>query len=146
MDLEKYQGKWYEIYKQNADFESFCDMSTAEYKLLPNGSLKVKNKCYSKSGLGESLSDYYFEYKYLTEVNGIASPTSIYNILDLKFDFNPNKSSKYIIFYTDYNYSIVGNLDNNYLSVLSKFPPNLSSQYLDLLLQKAKSYGFKILQ
>ena len=48
LDLEKYQGRWYQIYGNNFDqlFEKFASCITADYTLVPNGNVTVLNSQY----------------------------------------------------------------------------------------------------
>lgn len=50
LDLEKYQGRWYQIYGNNFDqlFEKFSSCITADYTLVPNGNVTVLNSQYEK--------------------------------------------------------------------------------------------------
>ena len=45
LDLEKYQGRWYQIYGNNFDqlFEKYSSCITADYTLVPNGNVSVLN-------------------------------------------------------------------------------------------------------
>ncbi|MBO5854595.1 MAG: lipocalin family protein, partial [Bacteroidales bacterium] len=46
IELNKYLGKWYEIARFDHSFERDMQNVTAEYKLLPNGNIKVINSGY----------------------------------------------------------------------------------------------------
>ena len=45
LDLNRYQGLWYEIARFPVSFEEGCFGVTAEYALNPDGSVKVTNSC-----------------------------------------------------------------------------------------------------
>lgn len=45
VDLNRYQGLWYEIARFPVSFEDGCFGVTAEYKINPDGSVLVKNSC-----------------------------------------------------------------------------------------------------
>lgn len=45
VDLERYQGLWYEIARFPVSFEEGCVGVTAEYTLNPDGTIKVVNTC-----------------------------------------------------------------------------------------------------
>ena len=45
VDLERYQGLWYEIARFPNRFEEGCEGVTAEYTLNPDGTVKVLNTC-----------------------------------------------------------------------------------------------------
>ena len=46
VDINRYAGKWYEIASYPAWFQKGCTASTAEYSLLPNGKIRVVNRCH----------------------------------------------------------------------------------------------------
>jgi 16S rRNA (uracil1498-N3)-methyltransferase len=50
LDLEKYQGRWYQIYGNDFDqlFEKFSSCITADYTLVPDGNVTVLNSQYEK--------------------------------------------------------------------------------------------------
>ena len=45
-DLQKYQGKWYEIARLNHSFEEGMEQVTANYTINDDGTVKVINKGY----------------------------------------------------------------------------------------------------
>lgn len=59
VDLESYVGLWYEVRRIENEFQDNephpgdgpCFNTTAEYGLLPNGKVSVKNTCYRTSGV-----------------------------------------------------------------------------------------------
>ena len=163
VDLFLYSGKWYEIYVQNAFFEMGCDAATAEYEMIPGG-LSVLNKCYSKNGKGSIYTIQEPYYKEVMQIKGVAKPLNYEGFpmplcpmtLDNTFVFNPynnvgeydltfetGQKGIYKIFFTNYYFSIVGTLENNYLSILSR-TPYVNREVLNYYLNLARSYGFKI--
>lgn len=141
-DIVKYQGKFYQIYKQNAYFEIECQASTAFYELSKDGKkLNVKNTCYSENGTSDSYTLEDTKLKELKSIKGIATPTDDPFIFNIEFEYG--QKGIYHIFYTDYEFSIVGNLKTNYLSILSR-NPYVSDEKLQKLKNLASTYGFKI--
>jgi apolipoprotein D and lipocalin family protein len=141
-DIEKYQGKFYQVYKQNAFFENDCQLSTAYYQLTPDGkSLNVENICYSINGTGEEHSKIYKVYKRLRSIKGVAKPTKNPYIFDIEFEFG--QKGIYRIIYTDYEFSIIGDLETNYLSILSRCPI-INKEKLKYLKKIASNSGFII--
>jgi lipocalin len=119
IDLYKYQGLFYEVYRQNAYFEYICDIPsfeerstvTAQYYLENSATLKVINTCLDKNKQPIQVFGY-------AQSDMNLGPTELALTL---YVGNTEIKSRYIIFYTDYvNYSIVGDLKNNYLSFLSR--------------------------
>jgi len=49
VDLERYQGVWYEIARFPVSFEEGCVGVTAEYALNDDGTVKVTNTCFEGS-------------------------------------------------------------------------------------------------
>ncbi|MGH1368656.1 MAG: lipocalin family protein [Maritimibacter sp.] len=45
LNLQKYLGKWYEIARYPNWFEKNCEGVTAEYAMMDNGKVSVKNTC-----------------------------------------------------------------------------------------------------
>jgi len=60
LDLEKYQGRWYQIYGNNFDqlFEKYSSCITADYTLVPNGNVSVLNSQYEKYNGIEQIEGY----------------------------------------------------------------------------------------
>lgn len=51
VDLQKYQGKWFEIARVANSFQEKCvGPTTAVYTILKNGQIKVENRCQLKDG------------------------------------------------------------------------------------------------
>lgn len=146
VDLEKYSGLWYEVYRQNAPFEIICKIPpfgepsnvTATYKYkepsdkYPYGSLDVVNTCRSVIGVK-------------TSVSGVAYPTSETSDsfpVSLNLNFF-GRNNLYTIFYTDYDLSIVGNLDNNFLSFLSR-TSTIPQEMFGFLVDISEINGFTV--
>jgi lipocalin len=65
LDLEKYQGRWYQIYGNNFDqlFEKFASCITADYTLVPNGNVTVLNSQYEDLNGIQQIEGYaYYSY------------------------------------------------------------------------------------
>ena len=60
LDLEKYQGRWYQIYGDKFDqlFEKFASCITADYTLVPNGNVTVLNSQYEDLNGIEQIEGY----------------------------------------------------------------------------------------
>jgi lipocalin len=60
LDLEKYQGRWYQIYGNNFDqlFEKYSSCITADYTLVPNGNVSIVNSQYEKYNGIEQIEGY----------------------------------------------------------------------------------------
>ena len=61
VDLPAYLGLWHEVRRIENDFQDreskkspgVCFNTTAEYSLLPNDKIQVKNTCFRNTGVGE---------------------------------------------------------------------------------------------
>lgn len=128
VDLTKYAGKWYEIASFPQKFQQGCSCTTAEYTVLPNGNVQVKNNC-MKDGK-------------LTGITGKAFVSGGNNAkLKVQF-FWPFKGDYYIIdLAPDYSYALVGHPNRDYLWVLSRTPKMEEAVYAQLL-KKAGELGF----
>ena len=49
VDLNRYLGTWYEIASYPAWFQKGCTGSTADYSRLPDGRVRVINRCFKNS-------------------------------------------------------------------------------------------------
>ncbi len=51
VDLTRYAGRWYEIAALPNFFQRNCAWgTTAEYTLLPEGTVRVRNACFERDG------------------------------------------------------------------------------------------------
>jgi apolipoprotein D and lipocalin family protein len=113
VDLERYLGKWYEIASYPAWFQKGCTGSTAEYSLLPEGKIRVINRC-RKDSLDGPLK----ESKGKAEVADTATNAK----LKVWF-FWPFKGNYWIIeLDDDYQWAVVGEPSRKYLWILSRTP------------------------
>jgi len=94
LDLEKYQGRWYQIYGNNFDqlFEKFSSCITADYTLVPGGNVTVLNSQYEDLNGIQQIEGYaYYSYnsnpkmypgELTVHLNGVPhdSPYWVYNL------------------------------------------------------------------
>ncbi len=124
VDLEQYIGKWYEIATIPRNFEKVCaGRATAEYNILPNGSVRVLNSCDKANGkrkvaegralVTDSNSNAKLKVSFLHFAN-----RWFFSLLGLKV------SGDYWIVELgpDYSYSIVGHPSRGYAWILSRTP------------------------
>jgi apolipoprotein D and lipocalin family protein len=135
VDLNRYQGKWYEIASIPQRFTKGCHCTSAAYKLNPaEGYVEVYNSCY-KGGPNGKLSD----------VKGKAFPVEGSNNSKLKVQFFwPFRGDYWILeLDPDYRYVMVGSPDRETLWFLAR-TPTLEKAIFDLLVQQASSKGFPV--
>jgi apolipoprotein D and lipocalin family protein len=133
IDLNRYQGKWYEIAAIPTKFEKGCTNVTSEYSLQKDGSLRIVNECrviesgnlkktYSKALLKDPGTNSKFKLK-------IRGPFKRdYQVLEVG---------------NNYDYALVGNESRTRLWILSR-KPILAKNIVDRLMEKAKNEGFDI--
>ena len=117
VDLQRYQGKWYEIARLPNRFQKDCKASTATYGLLASGRVSVLNECITESG----------KRKTITGSASVIDETTNAK-LEVVFDnwffrlFSWLIKGKYWILYLDPEYQtvIVGTPDRKYLKILVK--------------------------
>lgn len=134
-DIEKvrYLGKWYEIARFDFAFEKDLKNTTAEYAILPDGTISVLNKGYN--------------YKTLkwTEAKGVAKfrSSSTVGALEVSF-FGPFFAAYNIIALDkDYKYALVAGATTDYLWFLSRekeMPQDIKDNYVAI----ATSLGYDL--
>lgn len=120
VDLERYQGLWYEIARYPNSFEDtadyVCTAVTAEYALRPDGKVAVTNSCRKNTPDGE-----------LDVAEGVARVVGA-NGAKLKVKFAPAwvpfaSGDYWVLDLTeDYSAALVGSPDGKYLWILSRTP------------------------
>ena len=124
VDLERYQGEWYEIASYPAWFQKGCVGSTAQYSLLKNVKIQVVNRCFKGSLDGP-----------LKESKGKAEVVDTTTNAKLKvWFFWPFKGNYWIIDLSpDYQWAVVGEPSRKYLWILSRTPDMSETVYQDIL-------------
>jgi apolipoprotein D and lipocalin family protein len=130
VELNRYLGKWYEIYRVPNQFEDAdCRTVTAEYSLRPDGRIKVLNTCFKTDKKNEAV--------------GIANIVEGSNNAKLKVSFfRPFYGDYWVIdLATDYSWVLVGEPSGKYFWILARdktLSPSLESE----LLTKAEQLGY----
>jgi apolipoprotein D and lipocalin family protein len=124
VDLQRYLGKWYEIASYPAWFQRDCTGSTAEYSLLPDGGIRVVNRCRKDSPDGP-----------MKEAVGKGEVTDPDTGAKLKvWFFWPLKGNYWIIdLDPDYRWAVVGEPSRNYLWILSRTRSMDEAVYRDIV-------------
>jgi len=131
VDLNRYQGRWYEIASFPLRFSKNCTCTFAEYTADADGFVRVYNQCNnSKTGGVDSIRGKAFPVK-----------DSRNAILKVQF-FWPFRGDYYIIdLDADYTRAMVGSPDRNTLWILSR-TPTMPDAVFQACLEKAGSLGF----
>ncbi|BDD05411.1 lipocalin family protein [Aureibacter tunicatorum] len=137
VDLEKYQGVWYEIASFPARFEKGCSNVSAEYTLnMEKGYVTVENKCYLAS-----------KNKWKS-IRGRAFPVEDSGNSKLKVRFFwPFLGDYWIVALDeeDYAYAAVASPDYKYLWILSREKVMDEGVYQELL-RELQAMNFDIFQ
>ena len=136
VDLERYLGRWYEIARYEHHFEKNLEGVTAEYSMMDDGMIRVKNSGYLDS-LGGRYKEIIGKARERKNADGDGQ-------LEVSF---------FWIFYSDYNileldtinysYALVGSRSSDYLWILSR-TPKMKTEDLNFLLSKIESRGYSI--
>ena len=134
VDIEKYQGLWYEIAKYPNSFQRNCLSSTATYTIHEKGYLIVENRCKKKSANNE---DGY--------IKGKAFPTKNSNNSKLKVQFFwPFRANYWIIdLEPNYQWAVISEPKMKYLWILAR-KPSIDENSYQAILNKLKEKGFDL--
>lgn len=112
VDLARYAGKWQEIAHSPNFFQGSCVRSSAEYKVLSEDSLSVKNTCFKRDG---STSD----------IEGVAKIEDLNEPAKLKVRFNFFAKGDYWIteLDRDYQWAVVSGPGKSSIFILARKAP-----------------------
>lgn len=140
VDLQRYQGTWYELARLPMFFQRNCVRSEAHYQLQDDGRVAVTNRCETADG----------EWQ---QAQGEAFPQQAGQTDKLWVRFNNWFSNlfpgltkgHYWILYLDGDYSValVGSPDRDYLWLLSR-EPQVDSATRATLLDEARKRGYEV--
>jgi apolipoprotein D and lipocalin family protein len=140
VDLQRYQGTWYELARLPMFFQRNCVRSEAHYELRDDGRVAVTNRCETADG----------EWQ---QAQGEAAPQQPGHTdkLWVRFDnwfsnlFPGLTKGDYWILYLDddYRVALVGSPDRDYLWLLSR-EPEVDSAMRDRLLDEARRRGYDV--
>ena len=136
VDLQRYQGTWYELARLPMFFQRNCVQSEAHYGLRDDGRIDVINRCRDKDG----------EW---IEAKGVAEPQveGQTDKLWVRFDnwaskLLPIKGDYWVIYHDeDYRVALVGHPEHKYLWLLSR-TPEVDQETRDKLLSVAREQGY----
>ncbi len=140
VDLQRYQGTWYEQARLPMFFQRNCVQSEAHYTLRADGRIDVSNRCKEKNG----------EWN---EANGIAEPQvpGRTDRLWVRFDNwfsrlapEMTKGEYWVLYHdADYQVALVGHPNREYLWLLSR-EPEINDSTRSKLLGIAREQGYDI--
>jgi apolipoprotein D and lipocalin family protein len=129
VDLERYQGRWFEIARFPARFERHCAKNTIAEYTLHRGRLRIANACTSAKGE-------------IIVTNGWAKPHDETNA-KLHVRFGPLARGEYWILdlASDYSYAVVGHPSRRYLWILSR-TPSLDEHEFARICERLWAFGY----
>jgi len=141
VDLQRYQGKWYEIARLPNRFQKQCVGNvSASYTLREDGKIAVVNECKLEDGGTDRAEG----------VARVADPKGPNSKLKVRFapaflSFLPFVWGDYWIIdlAPDYSYVLVGDPARKYLWILARTPEIPESTYKQLI-EKARTQGFAV--
>ncbi len=137
IDVERYMGLWYAIASIPTSFEQQCVQgTTAEYTLLENGRIEVKNTCYDAEGqldvaqgqawLPDATEPSKLKVSFVRFL-GLWWFGAPYWVIDLA---------------ADYSYAVVGHPTRTYGWILSR-TPTLPSDVLEGIFARLEQQGYR---
>lgn len=139
LDLQRYQGTWFEIARLPLFFQRHCTQSQADYQLREDGRIAVHNRC--RTADGEWL-----------EAHGVAEvQAGPAGRLQVRFDnwfsrlFPGLTTGDYWVLYLadDYSLALVGHPQRKYLWLLAR-TPQIEPAQREQLLQIAQAQGYTL--
>jgi apolipoprotein D and lipocalin family protein len=135
VDLDRYEGKWYEIASFPQHFQKGCVASSATYARREDGRIDVLNECRDESFDGK-----------LRQAEGIAwitDPSDSSAKLKVQF-FWPFRGDYWIIeLDADYKYVVIGHPSREYLWILSRTRTMKPDVYARVLAQ-IEAHGYAL--
>lgn len=138
VDLQRYQGTWYELARLPMFFQRKCVQSQAQYGLRADGKIDVTNSCTDADGK-------------VQQVQGVAEPQvagqtdKLWVTFDNWFSrlFPSLTRGQYWVLYHDQDYrvALVGHPDRDYLWLLSRTPA-VTDETRNHLLEIARQQGY----
>lgn len=132
-DIERYQGKWYEIARLDHDFEAGLSDVTAAYSINDDGTVAVINRGFDKDAAEWQIAD------------GKAKFVEEPEIARLKVSFFGPFYGSYVVFGLDkanYRYAFVAGPSHDYLWLLAR-DPQVSESVRTEFIEAAAQAGFQ---
>lgn len=130
VDLDRYQGVWYEIARYENRFEKGCVGASATYERVGN-KLRVTNRCFDASGTQTG------------EAKGTAKLANPNDTSKLKVSFFwPFYGDYWVLMLADdYRYSVVGDPKRDYFWILAR-DTSLDKADINTILERMPALGY----
>jgi apolipoprotein D and lipocalin family protein len=141
VDLQRYQGKWYEIARLPNRFQQQCVGNVAAtYTLRQDGKIAVLNECKLKDGKTDRAEG----IARLADSKGPNSKLKV-RFAPAYLSFLPFVWGDYWIIdlAPDYSYALVGDPARKYFWILAR-NPKIDEQIYKQLVEKARAQGFPV--
>jgi apolipoprotein D and lipocalin family protein len=134
LDLDRFQGTWYEIAHNPWFVQKDCFAMIAHYKLVEDGKIKVTNICRDNGFDGE-----------ISQIEGKAWVVEEKTQAKWKVQFIwPFKLNYWVIeIDKDYQYAVVGEPDKDNVWILSR-QPHLDKKILDKIMENTQAKGYDL--
>jgi apolipoprotein D and lipocalin family protein len=134
LDLDRFQGTWYEIAHNPWFVQKDCFAMIAHYKLMEDGKIKVTNICRDNGFDGE-----------VSQIEGKAWVVEEKTQAKWKVQFIwPFKLNYWVIeIDNDYKYAVVGEPDKENVWILSR-QPFLDKKILDKIIENTRAKGYDL--
>jgi apolipoprotein D and lipocalin family protein len=140
VDLERYQGTWYEIARLPMWFQRGCVRSQARYTLRDDGSVDVINSCTTAENEVETARG----RATVVEPQSNAKLELVFDNWFSRLFPDLTKGQYWIIALApDYSSAMVGHPNREYLWILAR-SPQLEEKRYKALVSRAKELGFDI--
>jgi len=136
VDLKRYIGRWYVITSLPRFFTKKCIGQIADYKLLPNGNLHLKNTCVKKRDRTHSMEG---EGTVINKITNAEIEVDFDNFFTKLFGFRGDYTI--IKLDPDYNFVMVGDKKRKTLWIMSRereMPKDILNEYIKF----ARDQGF----
>lgn len=128
VDLERFQGRWYQIAYYPNQFQKQCvSGTTADYKRLSTGNIEVINNCLKADGTASNIVG--LARIKQTRLLGVPLSQGVTSKLEVRFapswlSWVPGVWAPYWVIQLadDYRYAVVGEPNREFLWILSRTP------------------------
>jgi apolipoprotein D and lipocalin family protein len=133
VDLQRFQGKWYEVAKLPRSTQSDCNATTQYFTMNASGGVDVRNECHLGSATGQLKS-----VAMAAKIDDPSVPAK------LSLDVGGFYGDYWILEVGDhYEYAVVGTPSRSYLWILSR-TPSLDPTAMKGVLDRASSKKFDV--
>lgn len=132
VELDRYLGRWYELYRYDAPFQKGCEAVVADYSRNQDGSIRVLNSC-RKDSLDGPVKTSTGRAKIADAATGAKLKVSF---------FGPFYGDYWVLDHdADYQWAIVGEPSGRYLWILSR-TPSPGEERIAMLRRRAEELGY----